>query len=317
MNTECFLSFIVPVYNVAPYVEQCIRSLYSQDIPVSTYEVIVVDDCSTDNSKSIVFDLQKEFPSLKLIELKENMKLGSARNIGLDSAVGEYVWFIDSDDYIQSNILNLICTELRNEAVEILHFDYQVFESETNLVIPYRVHYSLDVCTGSQFYFDSNELWWEKGVEAWRKVYKRSFLIDNKLRFAEKVMYEDSDYSLKMFSIAQKVKHIDIAPYFYRKNNLSITNVAITPQHLKYWILLALRCDGLMKNFKSSKDIDLRFISITNEFIKYQILSVITNLKKFRWIEKKEYKQLLKDIDISVIRKYVSIWKYLYVKYVF
>ena len=108
MDSNYILSFIVPVYNVSLYVEQCIRSLYAQNIPKDDYEVIVVDDCSPDNSKDIVIGLQSEFKDLKLISLKENVKLGSARNVGLQNATGKYIWFIDSDDYIQPDVLREI-----------------------------------------------------------------------------------------------------------------------------------------------------------------------------------------------------------------
>ena len=106
------LSFIVPFYNVEPYIEECIRSLYNQDIPWAEYEVICVDDCSPDGSRAIVERLQKAYPTLRLLKTPENLRQGGARNMGLDVAQGKYIWFVDSDDYIMPNclkyMLNLI-----------------------------------------------------------------------------------------------------------------------------------------------------------------------------------------------------------------
>jgi len=315
MNSNCILSFIVPMYNVALYVEQCIRSLYDQDIPKEDYEVIVIDDCSPDNSKDIIVRLQTEFPSLKLVSLAENVKLGSARNIGLQHAIGKYIWFVDSDDYIQPNILKGLIDELDNNNIEILHFDYLEINDSDESIIPYRTHYNLEICTGTEFYFDSKELWWQKGVEAWRKICKKSFLIENELIFADSVMYEDVDYSINMFAIAQRVKHIDTAPYYYRNNSLSITNSTITPNHLRYWILLVLRCYKLRKKIISDDKIDKRFIEIIDEFIKYQLSSVVNSLRKFNIEKRKMYFYLLEGIDFTPLKKYVSIKKYLYLKF--
>jgi glycosyltransferase involved in cell wall biosynthesis len=315
MDSSYILSFIVPLYNVSTFVEQCIRSLYNQDIPREDYEVIVIDDFSPDNSKDIVVEMQKEFRDLKLISLTENVKLGSARNIGLQHATGKYIWFVDSDDYLQSNILRRIVCELNNNDIEILHFDYLELHENDGSIIPYKAHYNLETCTGAEFYFDSNELWWQKGVEAWRKIYRRSFLLDNNLMFADRVMYEDVDYSINMFAIAQKVKHLDFAPYYYRNNSTSITKSAITPVHLKYWILLVLRCNKLQVNYENNKNIDPRFVEIIDVFIKYQVGSVIEHLRKFDIKNRKLYYSLLTDVDIVSLKKYVSLRKYLYLKY--
>ena len=97
------LSFIVPFYNVELYIEECIHSLYAQDIPWEEYEVICVDDCSPDGSRAIVERLQSEYPTLKLLTTPENLRQGGARNIALNVAQGKYICFVDSDDYLDSN----------------------------------------------------------------------------------------------------------------------------------------------------------------------------------------------------------------------
>ena len=96
------LSIIIPVYNVEKYVEKCIRSCENQDIPKENYEVIVVNDGSPDGSLAIVERLANEFSNIKVIN-QENKGLSMARNTGLEAAKGEYVWFVDSDDWIEEN----------------------------------------------------------------------------------------------------------------------------------------------------------------------------------------------------------------------
>ena len=118
------LSFIVPFYNVELYIEECIRSLYAQDIPWEEYEVICVDDCSPDGSRTIVERLQKEYPTLKLLTTPENLRQGGARNMALDVARGKYIWFIDSDDYIAENCLGTMLNQAEEENLDILDFDF-------------------------------------------------------------------------------------------------------------------------------------------------------------------------------------------------
>ena len=307
-------SIIVPVYNVAGYVEQCIRSLFHQNIPSSDYEVIVVDDCSPDNSKDIVQSLQSEYQNLKLISLSENMKLGSARNVGLQNAAGKYIWFVDSDDFVEPDVLKLFYTELEKDNLEILHFDYKEFIDRDNKLVPYRVNYELPTCSGTEFYFDTHELWWQKGVEAWRKIYRKSFLLQNKFFFAERVMYEDVDYSFNVFAKAQRVRHIDLSPYCYRDNSTSITKTKITSVHLRYWLLLALRCEKLQKQFLDEL-VDARFIDVIDEYNKYQLEKIYCTLKTFDKEQREVFKTFLKDSDISSLRKYISLKKYLYLRY--
>lgn len=117
------LSIIVPVYNVEPYIERCVRSLEQQNIPKQEYEIIIVNDGTQDQSIQIINKLRLEYPNIVLIE-KENGGLSSARNYGLKYAQGEYIWFIDSDDYIEPNILNSILEKSYELNLDLLAFNY-------------------------------------------------------------------------------------------------------------------------------------------------------------------------------------------------
>ena len=99
------LSIIIPFYNVEQYITQCLDSVYAQDIPEEEYEVICVDDCSPDNSIAIVEEYAKQHSNLIIVRNKYNRKLGGARNAGMEVATGQYVWYVDSDDYISENCL--------------------------------------------------------------------------------------------------------------------------------------------------------------------------------------------------------------------
>ena len=143
------LSFIVPVFGVEKYIEECIRSLYHQDIPKEEYEVICVDDCSPDNSAVIIERLQSEYPTLKLLRHTENKRQGGARNTGLREAQGRYVWFIDSDDYIQPNCLKALLNQAESEQLDVL----QIYYAYNGKIRTDMIEYG--PCTGSQYVFDA------------------------------------------------------------------------------------------------------------------------------------------------------------------
>ena len=109
------LSIIVPLYNVEKYIEKCILSLVNQDF--RDYEIIVVNDGSPDESANIVNELKIKYPNVLLFH-KENGGLSSARNFGLEKAKGEYVWFVDSDDWIEPDIISLLYKHVKESNLD-------------------------------------------------------------------------------------------------------------------------------------------------------------------------------------------------------
>lgn len=292
------LSIIVPVYNVEQYVEQCIRSIFNQNIPHEKYEVIVVDDCTPDNSVAIVEKLQQEFPTLQLLRLPKNRKLGGARNAGLSVAKGDYVWFVDSDDCIKPNILVDVCSYLKDD-IDFVHFNYQILENDV-IKENEENFFTTSIITGNELFFDERLVWWRDCVVAWRKIYRRQFLIENKISFAENIMYEDNDYAFKVFSLATKVKHVSNYWYVYRNNPTSITRTALTYNHIYYFIDLCYRLNHL-KNDMLKQDIDIRYQPILASFIKYKITECFTALQTMSIDDKKKSIKLLKKIDTSIL----------------
>ena len=103
-SEQLMLSIVVPVYNAERYLEECLRSLFVQDIPADTYEVIAVDNGSRDGSAALIKQLQNEYANLRLVTLIENQLPSGARNAGMDAAKGKYMMFVDSDDYLYPNM---------------------------------------------------------------------------------------------------------------------------------------------------------------------------------------------------------------------
>lgn len=118
-------SFILPCYNVAPYVGRCIDSIENQNIPQTEYEIICVDDCSKDNTTEIIKQYQSQYANVKLVYHATNQTAGGARNTGIKEAKGKYLWFVDPDDVIFPNVLQIITNKLDKFEVDILFFNYQ------------------------------------------------------------------------------------------------------------------------------------------------------------------------------------------------
>ena len=215
------LSIIVPFYNVEPYVEECIRSLYDQDIPMEEYEVICVDDCSLDGSRGIVERLQKEYPTLKLLCHTENKRQGGARNTGLREARGKYIWFVDSDDYIEQNCLRELLLTAESEELDLLKFYYELCPRKIEMI-------SSPVVTGTELIFDveTGEAPMDKCCTVWCQLIKADLITKHKISFAEKHQYEDDDYAYQLFAYAQRTMLIAVKPYIVRETPNSTTRRA-------------------------------------------------------------------------------------------
>lgn len=261
------LSIIVPFYNVEKYIEECIRSLYDQDIPQDEYEVICVDDRSPDGSRAIVERLQKEFLTLRLVCHERNKKLGGARNTGLREAKGEYVWYVDSDDTIYPNVLKTILDATERTKVDILQFDYTRGEG-----VWQNSEETVDVQQGETYLFSNKLLRWnDKLSGAWRQIFRREYLQKNELAFIEDAMYEDTDYLLRAFLLAEKVQYIPIVAYDYRINTESVTVAPMSPERLAWRVNLIARC---------RRCVDIATTQEAKDAINQMVTNTLTSLRK-------------------------------------
>lgn len=298
------LSIIVPFYNVEQYIEQCIRSLYNQDIPREEYEVICVDDCSRDKSSFIIKRLQKEYKTLQLIQLQQNIKQGGARNVGVRYARGEYVWFVDSDDYIYPNILGTLLRTLYSEQLTALHFDYLIdIDGIQQLGAK---HLSTECSKGNDLFFSPSFVWWQDFISPWQIIVRRDFLLQHSLFFQEAVQYEDTDYSIKLYAILENVRHIDMQPYIYRKNPTSTTQKRHGSEHVRYWILLSIRLHKL-KIQSHINGYDVRFQSAIKSLIKDCLIRSIGVYKRLPSVEQKEIWRLLRQQRAFFLCFYLSL----------
>lgn len=298
------LSIIVPFYNVEPYIEECIRSLYRQDIPHDEYEVICIDDCSPDGSREIIDRLQKEFPTLKLTCHDKNKKLGGARNTGVKEAKGKYVWFVDSDDYIYPNVLKRLLDTAEQSDLDILQFDHVRGEEKRE-----QTHAVGKVTTGEDYLFGHVKVdWYNKIGGAWKQLFSRDFLINSGLEFIEGAMYEDTDYLLQAFLAAQKVQYISTIGYHYRINDESITITPVSPIKLAWHVNQLVRCSKLI-----DKTTTLAAKQTIATMVSHTLSQLRIDVARFSIKEKIVYIKYLKDI--KACQKYMSWRTWLAIRY--
>ena len=216
------LSIIIPFYNVERYIAECLDSVYQQNIPEDEYEVICVNDGSSDHSRDIVNAYQTKHPNLLLVEHEENRKLGAARNTGRSVAKGDYIWNVDSDDKIVPNCLDYllrICEENELDTLDFERFRFWEGECEEmpNAKLAEVVVSGLEYLEG----LDSQEL--SRMCVAWRRVIRRAFLDDNRIFSPSINLGEDVPYSYKILMLSKRMMVIPQRCYFYRANPESLT----------------------------------------------------------------------------------------------
>lgn len=206
------LSLIIPVYNVEKYISRCLLSCVNQDISKDDYEIIIINDGSTDKSIKIIERIIYNSINISLIT-QVNKGLSEARNAGLELAKGDYIWFIDSDDWIKENCLSQLCQSLSN--IDILALGY--IESYENESLNKNHLLDVNVNSGKELFmcnFFQNAQFY---------IYRKDFLIDNSLRFFPGIYHEDFEFTPKMLYYAEKVKVYKTPVYYFFKRPNSIT----------------------------------------------------------------------------------------------
>lgn len=236
------LSVIVPTYNVEKYIRRCLESLYFQDIDHSLYEIIIVNDGSTDQSLNIVEELTAKWKNIKIIS-QDNAGLSEARNSGLQSAQGEYIWFVDSDDWIEPNSLQYLTSNLKD--LDILMIEHNIVKETTKTINNIRFEKPDQTYTGIQILDQRNP---QNCVPFY--IYRKDLLIKNGIRFRKGVYYEDSLFTPIILCYAQKIRFLSKAIYNYFQRTGSITNSRPTKKHCLDCILISKE----LINFSSKRD---------------------------------------------------------------
>lgn len=226
------LSFIIPFYNGEKYIDECLRSLRMQDVRKDEYEIIIVDDCSTEPLSLKVLDkCIYEYENVKVIHNSHNCRCGECRNIGVQNASGQYIWFVDQDDYIETNCLEQLLTLCLEKDLDMLVFNYCIVNDNKSLNISKKmITDRTETTSGLEFIQNrcEGDFWSrEYDTNIWHSIFKRQFLINHNI-FAPKVSYcEDMIVALHAIIVADRIETITDELYYYRYNDASVFHTEV------------------------------------------------------------------------------------------
>lgn len=298
----CEISVIIPVYNVENYLTTCLDSVLNQSF--GDIEVICINDGSTDNSQKILEDYAKSDDRIKIIT-QENKGLGASRNRGLKESQGKYIYFIDSDDYIDLNTLEKLHNSIINNSSDIVIFKFQTFAGDKK-----EVGFKLDKIFGEidytnfKFtYHDVIHYVLNSAYSACGKLYKKEFLDSfDDFYFPEDVYYEDVVFHVKAMLRASAISFVPEELYYYRVNPDSISNSNENPFDIFKVIdkvELFLRNENFYDEFET-------------EFIKFKITQILKYLFSSESNDyfnraKDEFKEM-KNVNL-IKKKWIDLYK--------
>ena len=225
------VSIIIPIYNVAPYIEACLKSVMRQTFQGDT-ECLLIDDCGTDDSMAIAEKMITAYEgsiSFRVTRHERNRGLSAARNTGIDAATGDYIYFLDSDDEVTPDCIEKLMRPIMADAsIEMVMGNYTIHADEGckvkrfELPVTKQQEELTSLEAVRDYYFNRRGFY----VYAWNKLVSREFLIQNKLYFKEGLLWEDY---LWTFFVVKYLSHLVVMPdatYKYYKRQHSITTRA-------------------------------------------------------------------------------------------
>lgn len=285
------ISVIVPVYNVEKYVEECLESILNQSM--KEIEIICINDGSTDSSLKFLNNYKKKYENIKIIN-QENGGLSNARNIGFSFSEGEYIFFIDSDDFFcDMNILETFYKKAKEKNLDFIEGNFNFYYSDKKKKIKARKNEVEEILVKGEEryrYLIENKLY---ASVVWNKLYKKDFLLKNKINFTEKILYEDVDFSYKVYHSAKKILCEGMPIINYRQRENSIMSDLKLDRINDYFKII-----DSIESFATSNSLNKK---TSNYIISSIILKILYKINYLKTMEEKEI--MLKKIKINYLLK--------------
>ena len=309
------LSIIIPVFNVERYVAKCLDSILVDN--QFTGQVICVNDGSTDGSPAILAQYTKKYPNVEIIT-QENAGLSAARNAGIKAAKGEYIMFVDSDDYIEPNVLKGLLTQINFSNLDVLRYRLQYVNPYYEVFNPYKSDpfrgndYSEIPTDGVTFLNERMNT----QCYAWQFLIKRNLIIDDRYiddryiddryidercLFTEGIYFEDTDWTPRMLVRAKRVASTEMVVYNYLVREGSITN-AVNRSKQKKVLEDKMRLVGELQRQAAELAAQGKDNRWFRRMIADTVISIIGILSVSFYNERKAYLAQLKQMDVYPIQ---------------
>lgn len=294
---ELKLSVIVPVYNVEKYLHKCVDSLLNQNLPSEECEIILVDDGSPDRCGEVCDEYASHYANVKVVH-RENGGLSAARNSGIEVARGQYVQFVDSDDFLEPNVLKALVEKMEADRLDVLRFNYKNVNERYEEIEPNKdpkrwVNYSSEVCDGHTFLNERLG----PACYACQFIVRRELLTD--YMFKEGVYFEDTEWTPRILIKAQRVASTDMMVYNYLFREGSITQSVDEAKKRKVLADKLLLVDSLKAQMQQV--VDKRWFE---GMIAQTVISIISYVAANYYDKRKEVMTALVEKNIFPLSTY-------------
>lgn len=299
------LSIIVPVYNVQNTLRRCVDSLFNQSLAIGSYEVILVNDGSQDNSLRISEELRDEHKNISIYS-QTNQGLAAARNTGLAHANGDFVIFVDSDDWLLPNTIGKVLKIAVNNNLDICGYRLKVLHADGTFSVgglqPFPIYQVLD-----------GRMILPKAVNigsACEVMYKKTFLENNNLRFSNGITHEDVDFNARVYAYAKRVMYTDIISYvyFYNPESLNRSNdISKIRKKILDNVIIAKHMRDMANDFNLPKYLRTFYARRCNSVIVADLLHLFKQKSYRPFLD--EYISLAKKNNLYPIKGRTLSWK--------
>ena len=244
------LSIIVPVYNVENYLRRCLDSILLQPSSI-TYEILLIDDGSSDKSGAICDEYQSNFPNVFVSHI-ENNGVAEARNLGSSLSKGNYLYFMDPDDFLSDNFCDKISSNLRQEW-DVLCFGYNEIKENRNTVLSCRPHFytHCGLLGKNEFRNEFIELFkTDMMYNVWSRIYNKTFILKHDIRFPNKQIGEDTLFNFQVYRHLNTVLFIDSTLYNYIAGRSGSALTSFHPRRIEIQLDELQELQKLLKQFQ-------------------------------------------------------------------
>lgn len=281
------VSVVVPIYNVEKYLRRCLDSLVNQTL--EDIEIILVDDGSKDNSGKIAKEYAEKYKEKVKYFSKENGGLSDARNFGMPYANGEYIAFLDSDDYIELNAYQEMYEKAKKEDLDYVECDF-IWEYPNKRKEDKRINYE-----------NKKAMLSFVRVVAWNKLIRRQILVNNNIIFSKGLRYEDVEFTYKLIPKLEKIGYINKPFIHYIQRDNSIANVQ-NERTSEIFIIL----ENVEKYYKENNIYEEYQEELEYNYSRYLLCSSLKRICKVE--DKQKRKELINKTWESLNSKYPN-WK--------
>lgn len=276
------VSVIVPVYNVDKYLRKCLDSLVNQTL--KEIEIIVINDGSTDDSQCIIDEYQNTYPDIIRGFIKSNGGLSDARNYGLPFCRGEYIGFVDSDDYVDKRMYELMYTKGSEDDSDMVTCDYYMVYGEEKKQL-----------VRSRSFESKKDMLIAPKAAAWNKIYRRSMIMDNGIIFPKGLIYEDTLFYAKCVLYTNRVTYVPSPLVYYVQRRGSIANT----QGIKTQQIFAI-FDKIIEFYKDKGEYEKYF-----DYLEYFCTRIAlgSNLDRVSQVEDKKMRGRLATESVNKLKR--------------